>query len=31
MSAKIESGIVFYSENSTYQNVLLRPVIDITY
>ena len=31
MSAKTESGIVFYSENSTYQNVLLRPVIDITY
>ena len=31
MSAKTESGIVFYAENSTYQNVLLRPVIDITY
>jgi BirA family biotin operon repressor/biotin-[acetyl-CoA-carboxylase] ligase len=31
MSAKTESGIVFYSENSPYQNVLLRPVIDITY
>ena len=31
MSAKTESGIVFYAENSPYQNVLLRPVIDITY
>jgi len=31
MSAKTESGIVFYAENSTYQNVLLRPVIEITY
>ena len=31
MSQKTESGIVFYSENNTYQNVLLRPVIDITY
>ena len=31
MSAKIESGIVFYAESSPYQNVVLRPVIDITY
>ena len=31
MSAKTESGIVFYSESCPYQNVLLRPVIDITY
>jgi len=31
MSQKTENGIVFYSENSPYQNVLLRPVIDITY
>ena len=31
MSAKTESGIVFYAESSPYQNVVLRPVIDITY
>ena len=31
MSAKTESGIVFYAESSLNQNVVLRPVIDITY
>ena len=31
MSAKTESGIVFYAENSLNKYVVLRPVIDITY
>jgi hypothetical protein len=31
VSAKTESGITFYAENSLNEYIVLRPVIDITY